>query len=512
LRRAEAIRTIEWLPLIAGAAYVLLVLVRFPTLVRALYWDSDAAGAFVLGQLGHAHSGVEIPRFGWWSSLWWLLATRHLPGHEYLWEATGYVFALATAALVGWATSRIAGSWAGVTAAAVAAAVGPRTLTSLLTVNFHTTTPFTAAVLGAYLVVVTRRRSWLLAAALGVLAGVNVASDPLLLIAGLAPFTLAASVLAVTTRRWDVAARAGAVLATGAICAAATDLTMRALDFRVIPVGLKLATPGDLASNVVEASKSVSIVFGANFLSYPTYPSDPLRYLVAIFAFAALAATLLSALRLVYEQAEPATQAYASFWAVSALSIGLAYCTTNQAAGGGPGGGVNYMLSLAPAAGVGVALLAAGSPRARVVVGLAVAGIAVVNMVGVAQGRAEEHVSAQGRGPAVIRLLERERLTRGYGPFWDAQSLTWKSGMRVLVTPVQACAPRAGSPLCRHHFFTIDTWYDEQPGRSFLIVDPAAGLWERPPPTLGRAVQVHRLGRDVTVYVYRHDIAGQIRP
>src|SRR5438093_10956439 len=203
-----AARTIEWLPALSAVAYVVLVAVRFPTLVRALYWDSDAAGAFVLGELLRGHGTVEIPRFGWWTSLWWLLATRELPGHAHLWEATGYVFALATVALVGWATWRVAGRWAGVTAAAAAVVVGPKALTSLLTVNFHTSTPFTAAVLAFYLVLLARSRSWVLAVAVGVLAGVNGASDPLLWIAGIAPFGLAAGFLARATKRREIAIRA----------------------------------------------------------------------------------------------------------------------------------------------------------------------------------------------------------------------------------------------------------------------------------------------------------------
>ena len=239
-----ASRTIEWLPALSAVAYVVLVAVRFPALVRALYWDSDAAGAFVLGELLPGHGAVEIPRFGFWTSQWWLLATRELPGHERVWEATGYVFALVTVAFVGWATWRVAGRWAGLTAAAAVVVVGPRALTSLLTVNFHTSTPFTAAVLAAYLVVFARSRSWVLAVAVGLLAGVNAASDPLLWIAGIAPFALGAGVLILATKRRDVAGRAAVVLGVIAASFVATDRVMSSLGFHIIPVGLKLTGNG----------------------------------------------------------------------------------------------------------------------------------------------------------------------------------------------------------------------------------------------------------------------------
>jgi hypothetical protein len=504
-------RIVEWLPAATAVAYVAVVAGRFPTLVRGVYWDSDAAGALVLGQLAHAHAGVEIPRFGWWSSLWWLLATRWVPGHAHLWEATGYVFAIATVALVGWATWRVAGRWAGVTAAAVAVVVGPKTLATLLTVNFHTSTPFTAAVLGAYLVVLTRRRSWFLAVAVGVLAGVNAASDPLLWIAGIAPFAVSATLLAVVSRTRSVAGLSAVVVATAALCAAITSRGMSALGFHLIPVGLNLWSLENPVSDVVELGRSVALVFGANFLVEPTYPSGPLRYAVALLALAALAAIFVAAVRLRLVRATPIAWAYACFWATAVALVGIAYWGTSLADGGGPGGGLNYMLVLAPAAGVGVALIARGSSRARLTASILIAAVGVVNIASVAQGHAED-LSADTYRTELAHVLENDGLTHGYAPYWDAQSVTWKSGVRVLVAPVQPCAPGA-TELCRMPFFTMDSWYRERPGRSFLVVDPGSGLLQKPPATFGRPSEVRHLvsDRDVLVYVYPYDLARHIR-
>ena len=154
-------------------------------------------------------------------------------------------------------------------------------------------------------------------------------------------------------------------------------------------------------------------------------------------------------------------------------------------------------------------MLGAESLNRRVVVSFAIALVGVVNVAGV--GRAAEHVNAGTNGPEIIRVLRREGLTRGYAPFWDAQSLTWQSGMRLLVAPVHTCHPPRGRDLCRDNFFTIDSWYDERPGPSFLIVDPAGGLWTKPPHALGRPTEAHHFGSNVTVYVYPYDIARQIR-
>ena len=503
-------RALEWLPGITAVAYVLVVLVRFPTLVRGLYWSSDAAGAFVLGELVHGHGQVEIPRFGWWSSLWWLVATRRLPGHEHLWEATGYVFALATVVLVGSATWRVAGRWAGVTAAAAAIVVGPKTLETLLTVNFHTSTPFSAALLAAYLVFVTRHRSWILAGVVGVLAGVNAASDPLLWIAGLAPFAVGAAVFALASKRLDVALRAAATVGMAAVTAITVDRLMSVLGFHVIPVGLQLAGFAELAPNFIALGKSIAMVFGANFLSHPTYPGNPVRYLVALIGYGALAAILLAALRLAIRRPQQVVTSYAIFWATGAIFVSIAYWASNLGSGGGPGGGLNYLLVLAPAAGVGFALLGAASSRGRIVVGLAVAAVGATNIWSLTYGQVVPHAGAEANGPQIVRLLERKHLIHGYAAFWDAQSVTWNSGMRVLVAPVQPCSPQT-TALCRHPFFTMASWYQERPGRSFLIVDPNIDVRTKASPALGRPSETYHLDSGVVVYVYPYDLARHVR-
>jgi hypothetical protein len=510
-RSGVAARTLEWLPALTAVGYVVVVAARFPSLVRALYWNSDAASAFVFGSLLRGDGPVEIPRFGWWTSMWWLLATRDLPGHEYLWEVTGYAFVLATAALLGWATSRVAGRWAGLAAAATVVVIGPKALTSLLTVNWHTSTPFTAVVLAAYLVVLSRSRSWVLTVGVGVLAGANAASDPLLWLAGLAPFAVGAGVLAATTRRRDVAVRAAVLLAVVAVCFVGTNRIMSELGFHIIPVGVQLAGVADLLPNFIKLGKSIALVFGANHFFPGVYPSVPIRYLITLLAFAGLAATLVAALRSIVRRSDATTRAYSCYWATVVVLLGLGYWATNQGTGVGAGGGVNYVLSLPAAAGAGVALLAKRSSLGRLAASLAIATVGAVNIAGVTAGHAQETAGPQPYGGRLVRVLEREGLTHGYGPYWDAQSVTWKSGTRVLVAPVQPCGRPGGASVCRFHFFTIASWYDERPGPSFLLVDPPLGLSTTPPSAFGRPSKVLHVGPSAVVYVYPYDIRRHIR-
>jgi hypothetical protein len=263
----------------------------------------------------------------------------------------------------------------------------------------------------------------------------------------------------------------------------------------------------DVTTNFIRLGKSIALVFGADFFT-SAYPRNPIRYVITLAAFAALAALLLVAVRAFACRWEPAVRAYACYWASAALFISLAYWLTDVGAGGGPAGGLNYMLTLGPAAGVGVGLLAAGSLAGRIAVSLAIVAVGCVNIVGIANGRAQQYVNQE----PVIRLLEQTGVTRGYASYWDAQNLTWKSGMRLLVVPVQPCGTPAGAELCRKPFSTISSWYDVRSGPSFLITDPPAGLGNNAPSTLGRPSKTYHLSPDIVVYLYPYDLAQYLRP
>jgi hypothetical protein len=283
---------------------------------------------------------------------------------------------------------------------------------------------------------------------------------------------------------------------------------MGSFGFHVIPVGLRLAHVSELVSNFLTLGKSIALLFGANFLSRPTYPSDPFRYLIVLFGFAALAATLFAAIRLSLRRSDPTVWAYACFWATGAVFISSAYWVSNLPVFHDFEAGLNYLLTLAPAAGVGAALVASGSSRGRFIASLAIAAVGVVNLFALAHGRAQTFFPRR-YGPQLIRLLEQKGLTRGYGPYADAQNLTWKSGMRVLVSPVRICGRNGRA--CPFRFFTIDSWYTERPERSFLIVDRAEGSSTIPPALYGRPSQVFRVAPGIAVYVYPYDLARHMR-
>jgi hypothetical protein len=495
--------TLRWLPAFAGAAYVGTVVSLGSRLVRDNDWDTDVSAPFALAERLRGSGPVFIPHYGEWTTFWWLLATRALPWHRTIWEASGYTLAVASAVLLAWATARVAGRWAGVTAGATALVVGPFVLRALLSLASHVTNPVGAVVLAAGLVFLTRTNSWLVVIIVGLIAGANAASDALLWIAGIAPYALASALLAWTTRRKEVAVRAGATVAVSVVAAVASTLVMHALDFHVIGLDVGLAHVRDLPGNVLHLGRMIALLGGANYALLGSYPPEPLRVTVAVLALAGVAAPVVAALKL--RRADPTLFAYACYWAAAAVLLCLAFVVTPNAAALGPKS-VNYLLTLAPAAGAGVALLAMRSRRGQLAVAVAVTLVATVNIAGILDGRSEGGLAAIEKYRQPIRqLLESEGATRGYAGYWDAQNLTWQTEMHLLVAPVANC----GEQLCPYNFFTIRSWYVEQGGPTFLLVDQTNQVIHEPP-FASRAASTHHFG-PLALYVFDYDIARHIR-
>jgi hypothetical protein len=505
----SAAAALRWLPVLAALAYLGIVAAAFADIERALYWDSDAAAPFVLAERLRGEGPVSIPHFGSWSSLWWLLATRHLPGHVELWKATGYTFALAAVGLLGWTTARVAGRWPGVTAAATALMVGPLALRSQLTVTYHVVPPFTAAVLAAYLVTLGRNPSRAVGAVMGVVAGVNAASDPLVWIVAIVPFGVAAAVLVAAGRRSAVAVAATMALAFAVVSAAATNVLMHSLGFHVVAREVRPAHLGDLPGHALDLARMIALLGGANYALPDGYPAEPLRIFIAAVVLVAVAAAVFAAAREIARRAEPTLRAYACYWASAAVLLGVAFVGTNNAAALGAGS-FNYLLALALAAGAGLALAAAGSRRREIVVAILVAAVGAVNAAGIAAGRAESQAGAIGSYEGrLVRLLERKAVTRGYAGYWDAASLSWQSEMKLRIAPVARCNTDRAGGLCPYEFFTIASWYRERQRPSFLIVDPETAFVTAPPPLVGEAAESYHFG-PLTVYLFRYDLARYI--
>jgi hypothetical protein len=496
---------LRWAPALAAAAYVATVAALGPQLVENNHWDSDASGTLTVAERLRGSGPVYVAHYGEWTTFWGLLATRALPWHEQIWTASGYVLTLAAAALLGWATAQVAGKWAGVSAGAAALVVGPFVLRSFLSIGgSHLTTPFGAVLLGAVIVLLARTTSWVPAVVAGLIAGTNAASDPLLWVAGVVPFAIAAGVLAWATRRRDIGVRAGAALVLTVVSAVVANLFMRMLDFHVVEgstVGADRLQ--DVPENIRHLGRMIALLGGANYALPGPYPHEPLRIVVALLTLAAVITPVVAAVKA--RNADPLLRGYACYWALTVGVLCLVFFVTPNASDLGPKS-VNYLLTLAPAAGVGIGLLAAKARRAQLAAALAIATVAGVNIAGIVGGRAEVTgiIALQQYEAPLVRLLEREGVTRGYAGFWNSQNLTWQTGMRLLVAPIRNC----GTQLCPYNVFTIRSWYEPQGGPTFLLLDPTLHVLHAPP-FASRAVETHRFG-PLTVYLFDYDIARHI--
>jgi MFS family permease len=501
VRTARPALILRWVGALAGAAYVAYVVVRWHDLVTNNNWDTDAVAKMVVADRLRGSGPVYIPHYGEWTTLWWMLATRWVPSHHDLWAVSGYAWVLAGAAVLAWATSRVAGTWAGVTAAAAMLVVGPFALRSYLaTTGAHTTSAVAAIVLAAVLVLLVRAPGWLTALAGGVFAGACAASDPLLWFGGILPFAIAAALL---RRRRDFALRAGALVGVAVVTGVVTNLVMHALDFHVEGLGFSLAAVRDLPHNVVHLGREWALLGGANYALPGAYPHEPIRALIALLMFAALACTVVAAFR--SRRGDDVVRVYTLYWAASAVVLCVVFVVTPNAVALGPKS-LNYILALTPAAGVGVTLLAR-SARAQVLVAACVAFVAVVNLSSIHGGRAEVSgvVALPQHVDEIVRVLDRAGVRRGYAGFWDAQNLAWQTNMHLLVAPVRNCA----DTLCPNNLFTITSWYRPRGGPTFLLVDATLPLIHAPPYAKS-AAQKLRFG-PLTLYVFRDDIARRIR-
>jgi hypothetical protein len=496
---------LRWLPALAAAAYLATVAALGSRIVDDVNWDTDASGIFALADRLRGSGPVYLAHAGDWTALWWMLATRGLPWHTELWEATGYLFTITATALLGWSTSRMAGRWAGVTAAAIMLVIaGPFTLRALVSLSAHVFTPVGAVVLGVGLVLLTRT-TLVPAICVGLVAGANAASDPLLWFAGVAPFAFAGCLLAWSTRRVDIGIRAGVTLAVTVLSALATNVVMHALDFHTVPLDVGRSSLRDLPSNIEHLGRMIALLGGANYAIPGPYPREPLRVILALLVFAAVAAPIVAAAGHTIRRAEPTTRAYAWYWAAVSALLSVVFVVTPNAVDLGPKSS-NYLLALTPAAGVGVALLGSTSAARQLAVGLAVATIAAINISSIRDGRAEvTGLPIQAYERPLQQLLDRERVTRGYAGYWDAQNLSWQTDMRLLVAPVSNC----GDKLCPNNIFTIRSWYEPRGGPTFLLVDPTVNLIHAPP-FAARARSTHHFG-PMTLYLFDFDIARQIR-
>jgi hypothetical protein len=523
-----------WAPLPIAAAYVLVVVVKLKEIIANVYLNADAASAPVIGELFGgipAHRDVILGQMGWYSTLIFELATRWLPLHREIWEAAPYAMALASVALIAWSAWRVAGRWAAAITGVLVLCAGPRTLTLLFSLNDHSTSWFSLALLVALLVLLEQRpqrltRAWLIALVLvcGTVVGANAASDLVLVVAGLAPLLIAA---AATWALRPGRASASAwwwLLAMSAVAGVVYELTRRWARHEnvIVPpqyIHNQLASAEAIGTNFKLWWQSLMVLGNGNFFGAILGFTSTLELMCAVLCVAVVVLIpwfvrreLLGAHAAHDRHDEDGDRdgalriAWCAFWGSSAVLLSASFVFSSN-----PVDILSnrYLVGVIYAAAALVPLMAGRGVALRAVV---VAGSTIFALSGlVSLVKNEEIASAPGSYQLyeqVVRIAKREHLTVGYADYWDAAPIMWTTHFGVRAYPVQDCAPN----LCWSYLHEMTSWYTPRPGtRTFLISNPAQPIPAAPLPVLGNAIATHQIG-PMTMYVYSYDIASHFKP
>ncbi len=520
-----------WAAVPFAAVYLVLLATQFGSVITSSNLDADAVSGPVIGQLfgaAGAHAHVVLGTFGWYSTLLFELATKWLPAHRQVWEAAPYAMLLAGAALTAWSVYAIAGRVAASLTAVILICASPHALLLLLSMTQHSPVWFCLALLGAFLVLLERRGTrtrplllGLLALVVGIVIGANAASDPLVTVAGLAPFCLAlvaATWLAPEGDRLRPALAAAVMLVVVAATWVGTDLLMSGLN--VMPehgqhTG-RLASATKVGSNFRLWWQSITLLGNGDFLGRNLSFATGLAVICGALSIGAVALLPwlgwreLRGAAIARSARAPGRVAFLVFWCCSAALLSGAFLVSALPADAAAD---RYLVGLIYAAAAVVPAVAGRRPIAQAAVLVATCTFALSAVISMAQRHAATpppQAPAQRVIPSIERIASRQHLQVGYAGYWDAAPITWATHYHVLVYPVSVCD--RGAHLCPFDLHFITSWYEPRAGvRSFLLTDSRSGLVPAPTPDLGRPLAVYRLGQ-ATMYVYPYDVAQKLSP
>jgi cytochrome b561 len=525
-----------YLPAGLTVLYLVLLAAAFRPVVQAIFLNADIVSGPYIGELlGEAPPDAEVVlgNFPWYQLFWFEALTDDLGPRRVLWQAGPYVGSLAGVAFVAWSAWKAAGRWAGVMVATVLVAASPPLLTLQFSWTAHAATWIHVCLLGAFLVACASRGGMLggpllhtvAGTALALVTAAGVASDQLLVPAGVVPFFLAGLGLAVVLPAGARAALAVtvAVVTTAAlvggeiIVALMEDAGVRATEFPI-----KLATYDRIFPNARLFLQSLAYLFNGDFGGL----SPGFEAVLALACSAAVLVGLAAAVRSVpgfvrvqlaargtaRTQRDAARVAHLGFWLLAGLILTVAFVLSSVPVDRESS---RYIVGVAYALAAVLPVLAFGAERwARPAVALGVCVVVAGSLAALIRKDVEENPSRFPTGLVsgpLAELVEVERLDHGYGDYWDAAALTWQSKAVAKVYPVTRCGDDL-SHYCPFPYHRISTWYEPRPGtRSFLVVDKTQPSVHQPDPRFGEPERVVGIGQ-LEVHVYDYDIATRLGP
>lgn len=523
--------------LLAGllaAIYLVLFLIRLGGNIGAIDWVSDYSSGFTLaetiarvGDGGH----TVISTTGAWVPLWFGLITAKLPLHRQLWEIMPTLLFIATALTISWSVAKIAGRREALLSALIVLVASPWALRIFMAAVAHNVVYPGTALLGAYLVWLAkgdpRRRltTYAVPTLAAIALGVCIASDSLLIVAGVVPFAVAALIaVARRERRSRLAGASALATAIGAVpVAILTTAIMHSGGYHTLPPAFKLAPFAIISENarlLFDGLRELS-----NGYLGPSWPGT-LHTAVGVACTIVLVAALLTLLfvgvrgttRFIVSglrrserasSAELALGLHTVYWLASAVAVCAAFVFSTIA--DGTTHASYYVTVIFSIAAVLPLLLG----KRTVTRSLVLAG-ACVFFLGSVVGLKRNYLQVTqpalaGYATQITKLAEANHVHTGYAGYWDASSLTWNSHERVIVRPLEECANPTGAPICPFFLMRTPAWYVPRPRHTFLLVDPGQLYVVTLPGGLGKPIASYTIG-PIHMYIYPYDIASKLGP
>lgn len=506
-------------PLIALALYLIVLLVRWPAIVTADYFNADVASGPVIAQslaTAPSHTEVLLGNYPWFEALGLMSILRGLPDSRFLWEATPFALAFMAVGLVAWGTCRAAGRRAATLTLVIGLAAAPATVADLGTWTVHGLTWVHAALISALAIWLAESRTrWAALGAatlVGLLSGPALASDLLLIPAGLLPLWMTALALHLRGRdarqqTYDRTQLAGTIVATAltALGAVITVIVAHHENIRAAGSLVIHATNLDrLPHNIRVLGEALAALGNGDIFNVALGGSTLIHAVCAALAIIAIVVSLRTAWSALVTPSSAVGVAHAAFWTTALIALPLAFVLTNVPIAAFSG---RYLVGVLLAV-AALVPLTTGRPLVRVVTSGAVTLFAFTGVMSLVRGEMTADSSrfpTPAEAKALTRFVSAQRAVVGYAGYWDAAPLTWATHFAIHVYPVSPCQ----DSLCAFEFHRVASWY--RPGsttRSYVVLDEAVReiALRSLPPALGRPVASAHIGQ-LTAYVFDHDIA-----
>jgi hypothetical protein len=535
--RSLDLASLVWvIPLAIAAVYVIVFIAQLPHNVVSLSWDSDYASAYTLPETlvkTGTDGNMVMASSGQWVSLWFGLLTASLPLHRQLWDLAPTLLFLASALVVGWSVSQLAGRRAAVLAALISVVASPLALVFFMGAFAHNSVYPCTALLGAYLIWLTRiqERGRLLSVVvpplLGVAIGACLASDALLAATALVPLGVTAVLAGLRRERRSrlVAASTLVTLVVAIPVGKLTTSVMHSLGYATLELPAKVVPLSELPERATLLFRGLKTLFNG-YLGGSGWPgtlhtelgvasaivmSAALLTLVVVGAVTIVRFVLSGLQRSAVETpAQLARPLHVIYWVSSAAAACGAFWIAGET-----GGGTNLHESYYGTAIFSVAaimpLLLRGRSPVRWLIPAGASIFFLASLVGLTNNYMEQYAWVAHAEPTVAKIARANHVSVGYGGYLVGSSMTWNSHGALQVRPLMECANPQGVDLCPFYMAAVPSWYVPAERHTFLLVG-GEETWVRGlPPGLGTPLAAYAIGT-MRMYIYPYDIASRLGP